>query len=428
MIEKFSAGELSTQLHSLSFGYGGLPIQNEHEAIDYMLSYPTYMYTQPQGFNIDVALGRIQVDMLEREMRTPIIVDGENLYEGITIVYNGSGTNEEIHIGDYIVFSKKKQKLIVTYSDKLSERLRDFKYIRYLLSKEIISQRDDSMVKNSDEDYLNIDRVQEMIAMYQELQNAMAAYGIQKEFLFSELKEDEWGKVKAFIDATNYGKAVPFSFEGKSGIGLLEFANIKIFICCLEDTNGKFKIKNPFEMPEFGMYYKVNGMEKAFLATPYFAYLKHERLSIIDNLNTLAIKNSVLKFQDGSSIYNEQIRRYILEILLAYDINGNCDLLELADELEDELEKSKSTGLAGAANIINRLQINVRKGFSLSDEEISILMKLKSEFLNNNYIMACCSILLQSFQEANYYIDKMNPEERENFNSFPIKNLSRYIT
>ena len=80
-------------------------------------------------------------------------------------------------------------------------------------------------------------------------------------------------------------------------------------------------------MPEIGIRYEIDESGELFWASPFFEVLKHDRLSIIDNLNVSAIKESVLKFQDSSVIYAEQLTRYILEILLAYDNNSNPALL-----------------------------------------------------------------------------------------------------
>ena len=424
MIEKFSTGELDSKSIPLSFGYGGIPATGDREAINYMLSYPTYIYTQPPGFNIDVALGKIQIAVIKRESNMPIIVDGEVLYDGITTMFDDSG-NEEIHIGNHIILSLYKQKVTFTFSDKLSERLRDLKFIQYLASNKPSIQPDVLLFENSNGDSISLKSIQDMIKFYQDLQNALKTYGVQKEFLFGEIKDKDWGKIRAFIDATNYAKEVPYSFGGDPGIGMLEFANINLLVCCLKGENGKFKIKNPFSMPEIGIRYEIDESGELFWASPFFEVLKHDRLSIIDNLNVSAIKESVLKFQDSSVIYAEQLTRYILEILLAYDNNSNPALLRLADELQGEIDKLELDGIPGVSAIVNRLQINKRKGQSITDCEVGTLLKIKAAYSSDNLVLACCCILLQNFQEADYYIGKMATKEREEFKSFPINNLKK---
>ena len=178
-------------------------------------------------------------------------------------------------------------------------------------------------------------------------------------------------------------------------------------------------------MPEIGARYEIDESGEIFWASPYFEALKHDRLSIIDNLDVSAIKESVLKFQDNSVIYAEQLTRYILEILLAYDNNSNPALLKLADELQEEIDKLKLDGIPGVSAIVNRLQINKRKGQSITAREIDTLLKIKAVYSNDNLVLACCCILLQNFQEADYYIGKMATKEREEFKAFPINNLKK---
>ena len=424
MIERFSTGELDSKSIPLSFGYGGIPARGDREAINYILSHPTYIYTQPSGFNIDIALGKMQIAAIERESDKPIIVNDEVLYDGITTLYDDSG-NEEIHIGNHIIVSLRKRKITITFSDKLSERLRDLKFMQYLVINKPDIQPDTPLFETSNGESISLNNIRAMIKFYQDLQNALNVYGVKKDFLFCEAKDNDWGKIQAFIEATNYNKEVPYSFGGDPGIGMLEFANIKLFICCLRGENGKFKIRNPFSMPEMGVRYELDELEKTFWASPYFEALKHDRLSIIDNLNTSAIKDSILKFQDNSDIYTEQLTRYILEILLAYDNNLNSALLKLADELQEELDRLKWDGIPGVSAIVNRLQINKRKGQSITASEVDTLLKIKATYSSDNLVLACCCILLQNFQEADYYIGKMTMKELEEFKSFPINNLKK---
>lgn len=123
----------------------------------------------------------------------PIIVDGEVLYDGITTMFDDSG-NEEIHIGNHIILSLCKQKVTFTFSDKLSERLRDLKFIQYLASNKPSIQPDVLLFENSNGDSISLKSIQDMIKFYQDLQNALKTYGVQKEFLFGEIKDKDWGK------------------------------------------------------------------------------------------------------------------------------------------------------------------------------------------------------------------------------------------
>ena len=58
---------------------------------------------------------------------------------------------------------------------------------------------------------------------------------------------------------------------------MLEFANINLLVCCLKGENGKFKIKNPFSMPEIGIRYEIDESGELFWASPFFEVLKSEK-------------------------------------------------------------------------------------------------------------------------------------------------------
>ena len=90
-----------------------------------------------------------------------------------------------------------------------------------------------------------------------------------------------------------------------------------------------------------------------------------------------------------------------------------------------EIDKLELDGIPGVSAIVNRLQINKRKGQSITDCEVGTLLKIKAAYSSDNLVLACCCILLQNFQEADYYIGKMATKEREEFKAFPINNLKK---
>ena len=150
-----------------------------------------------------------------------------------------------------------------------------------------------------------------------------------------------------------------------------------------------------------GVRYELDELEKNFLGFSIFLkLLKHDRLSIIDNLNTSAIKDSILKFQDNSDIYTEQLTRYILEILLAYDNNLNSALLKLADELQEELDRLKWDGIPGVSAIVNRLQINKRKGQSITASEVDTLLKIKATYSSDNLVLGVLLYITSKFSRG----------------------------
>lgn len=125
------------------------------------------------------------------------------------------------------------------------------------------------------------------------------------------------------------------------------------------------------------------------------------------------------KSETQNNLYNN----LVLEILRAYDEQKekNIKLLKLAIEITElllkEFKKSEALFLK-----LNKFQIIKReRKFNLN--EIEELYKLKFSTKDNVNLMVI-NILLDNFQEANDYFNKLlSKEEKEQFNKYPIANL-----
>jgi hypothetical protein len=132
-IDKFSELGMDSVASKFSFGFGALPTSSEEKRIRYMLAHETYIYAKPNDFDVDVALGKISVATIGMKRTVPITVNGEILYNEITKLYSSDGA-VNVKIGDNITFSEQKKKFSFVCSSKLSERIRDLKFVLSLLN------------------------------------------------------------------------------------------------------------------------------------------------------------------------------------------------------------------------------------------------------------------------------------------------------
>ena len=151
--------------------------------------------------------------------------------------------------------------------------------------------------------------------------------------------------------------------------------------------------------------------------SPY-VLMTAEQLETIDNADLSEIVPSIQK-QPYSTIYGEHIILLILELLKLYDRRKDTTILDVVIQLLDFLSEKDSSQVD--LYQINRLQTEKRRR-KLNPEEIQYLSSMKTKGIPAQYQLAA-NILLESFYEAHLIYDRLCPEEKEVFASYPIMNL-----
>ena len=112
----------------------------------------------------------------------------------------------------------------------------------------------------------------------------------------------------------------------------------------------------------------------------------------------------------------------LLEILKAYDINKNIELLNLAEKLAQWVADNQPEDKDNSS-IFNLIQIRKRKRKGVIDEHDKFLiLEILSSGCKEQY-KAAGYILLDMPEKAKEVIEQMDEEERNTFQNFPIYNL-----
>ena len=132
-----------------------------------------------------------------------------------------------------------------------------------------------------------------------------------------------------------------------------------------------------------------------------------------DDINFEEMKKSFFQknLSDGElTLMNLQL----LEVLKAYDITKNLELLEYAKYLSDILlHKDKSS-----INYINYAQILKREN-NITDEICKELLKIRDNS-DEIEIKIGCNILLENKTEVSILLEKLNSQTLEGFKKYPI--------
>ena len=110
----------------------------------------------------------------------------------------------------------------------------------------------------------------------------------------------------------------------------------------------------------------------------------------------------------------------VLQLINAYDINKDIQLLDLADY---QLSRIKKESAESYITTMNQLQIRKRKGI-LNEDDIIALKNIETDDAG---LLCGINILLEEKEKAKSYYNKMTSEEHELFNNYPIYHLYKNL-
>ena len=176
-----------------------------------------------------------------------------------------------------------------------------------------------------------------------------------------------------------------------------------------EVINGVFSKREMAVKNDKGEYYKV----------PLFGYTNYKILANLYYYNYVRFYEQI----DDSdvNIFTVDVLNYdALQLIKAYDINGDGKLLDIADYQLQKIEKFEKDKID---YIINKLQIEKRRGL-FSDKEITLLKGLNTE---NPYEIFAISVLLAEKEKAIQLYNQMEEEDQEVISEYPIYYLFRNL-
>ena len=145
----------------------------------------------------------------------------------------------------------------------------------------------------------------------------------------------------------------------------------------------------------------------------------HSNIEILLDYKELVLKEMFEMYLP--EIFNEYLL-FGLECIKGYDLSQYDEALDIAEELflflkNKNIEKDSLNIL-----IINLMQINYRRR-KLDDSEVQDLLNIRNSNMDNNQLVCCIHILLESHRELEIILKGLDKKERNEIKSWPIWNL-----
>ncbi|WMJ81221.1 hypothetical protein RBU49_02915 [Clostridium sp. MB40-C1] len=391
----------------------------------------TYIYIKPDGFNIKIPVDKIDViEEIIHEMPSPIEVDNKVFYENYKVI---TRVNEYIIIiGNSLELNMSTGKFHYDFCGTLSERIRDIKFFISLLNNEKIKIKEielPNVIENSCSE--DIQDIKKELNRLEIIKNVLVdILGVNEDLEMDELSKEDWSNLFILIKSIIYHETVSININNKQEyevenldnqklvIGDLNIGNLNIKLIFVKCENNEYQIINFFS--NHGIIMKVMNNKKEIVDISLYTKLKKEDFLMVSNVSYSNISESLIKMPK-SETQNNLYNGLLLEMLKAYDEQEekNIKLLNSAKEIITLLlEETKSDSLILK---INKFQI-IKRERKFGLDEIQELYKMKFT-TENKMALIGIDILLDNFNEASFYYDKLSNEEKEEFNQYPIASL-----
>jgi len=410
------------EIEQFTFSVPRIGSESEEELFENMLNSEQFIYAKPKGIEASFAIDKIHFETITQKMDVPIVVNGETVYTGFSVVRSLGGTKTiELGEGVTIQLSGHNAKFNFEFNGTLHDQISEITLILALIEKQQVLIGT-YVMEGGNYDFRGhtLEELKERLSELKKIDQTLKLLHIKKDLNLGKLTNDELNLLNSLIGGIYYKKPVHLNLNSKVGVGKLVIGNLKIILSSKDNTdgNGVF-ISNFFESD--GLILAESGKDPSEGApiSPYVV-LRANEFEAFDNIDFDQIVDSIKKFP-YTKVYGTRITFFILELLKYYDSHNDAGkkILDIAETLIDFLEENDKE--SEELHHINRLQIAKRKR-KLANEEIRYLMSMKEAGFPLQYQLAA-NILLESFHEANIIYEQLDAVEQKMFDDYPIANL-----
>ncbi len=367
----------------------------------------------------------IRIKQIREKKVLPIKVNEEVFYDEFIIIKDTEFTT--IKIGSVLQIktpnsNPTKLTININIQGTLKQRIKGMKFLSAAINNKSFYVGDvliDCVPENGkdkDAEILNLN-INEKLYGLEEFQKVLDTMGVKEDLEMDNLTDKDIDKMNALIACINKNnflsnKPKNLPFQGRMKIG-----NLSLALICIGNAQNEteYKFFNAFDRNLNAFHFDNNNTEKKF---PVCCTLKRDNFLCDNNINYEFII-SIIKEYEVNDLLLQMTNNLILQMLLAYDLNGKEDLYSALQTLaqyvygNNDFDKDISK--------INLLQIKQRKQ-KLSSSDLKELNEI-CERTDDKTIKIACLILLKSYELAQVLLNELPEKEQQNITSYPIYNL-----
>lgn len=404
------------------YSLGFSSIDARKNPYEYLFNHEVFVY----AFDNDGApkpLGLVQAQEFSKFQNDSVYCNGKKYFDKVKICHKKD--YNEIVFGENIFMRMPKNdvsyQLHFDLGGTLQTRKRDISFLLdwQKTKKVIIGEKEFLAPLENNSGIIETSELVKYYKKLEELSNCLNEIGVKSDVNLNEFTFEDNQNAEALVDA--FVRKQPLHLQNNNEeimIRNFKIANITALIIGLRQDDGTYILKNFFK-------HKLNKVEgtvgnESFALSQFLPMNKTHFLNI-SNIDYDEIYNDIINI-NGCKYYYDWVIRFVLEMLLAYDINKDKKLLNEALRLYDWLQSVYNIDSIKPIHLINSLQIAKRLR-KLKKEEINRL----NDFVEQNNIkdiyLLGAHILLGNKNSAKRYYGKLSENEKKEFNEYPIANL-----
>lgn len=430
MQKSFSNVDLPTyeELDKTSFEGFTIPLMSIDKTAnpqELLIKTPTYMYAKIKGHVIPQPMPIVMENIMTSEkVEQTVSVNGHKYYDYFERIRDKNGI--KVRYGNSVVLTMKGDCIAVNYynCNYLRKRIIDLEFFLDVLKyKKIeLNNKELPFVLNNDESKFNYEESKRILNCLKDIERALDILNYHGDIDITKLTKKDWRNISYIVTAFVDNKAVSNLKEDIQPVVTLDIENLKFiltFTHCENDKN-TYKIKD-FGNSIFPIAY-FNDKTNEYIQTSQYSLLKCNDFVKCNNIRFDRILPSFTELDVDEEIIS-QANALILELIRAYDVTNNKEILNAAKDLSKWLLINDSFDLFLSRDIrmLNYLQI-IKRSRELNDDEILDLNDIINKS-NDDACIAGAYIILGNFSKANKHIDSLDEKIREDFKNYPIYSL-----
>ena len=335
-------------------------------------------------------------------------------------------------ISNFMKFDLRKNKLSLTFSTLLREKIRQLKiWLVGVKDRQILInslEHNDLSLKIPFEDFIDIPNemtdeklLTSEINQLTRFSELLEKLHVEKDLDLSQLETKEVEKLEILHRGIVLGEPIPVK-DPNTKICVEKTGNLQLVILQVQNKD------NPQQVNLFNIFsdqHKVEGrykLKSKEYPTSIFSVMSVDQLATIDNLNLRDIVTSFDQFKNQNPHLCGLANQTLLNLLSAYDKSEQRCLLESATELALWIKQNfNKNQLSDEITDINLMQTYARQR-QLSNKEKARLNEITTSSIESRFKVAAY-LLLDEIHQAKDLWKTLSKKEKEEFMTWPISHF-----
>ena len=322
--------------------------------------------------------------------------------------------NKKISFGKAFCLMENPKKFLIKICGTLKERINQLEFIQDIIDNKGFLIGEKSVTLNTTED--DKKKYEDLYRVYLKIFRFCQKHRIYKDIDIDKWTNKDINDFLIWIDAIDSNKEINVKEWDTSMLGSIQIKEIRFSIFAERLQNGAFQIYsiwNDDTKNHYQFRYGENDDEYAVYTKKFFSVLNKD-----------AYMSDDIDFDEMKKLYNEDslepgeetlLNFQALEVIKAFDITGNIELLDYAKYL---LEKILTYDTIHDVARINYLQIEKRLR-NLTEDEIEELIQIRKRN-NGSAFNISTNLLIGNKNEAKIQFKELSKEEKDIFMEYPI--------